>query len=257
MATFAVSMVKDEADIVGTTVAHMAGQVDEVLVADNGSSDGTSEILHELDVTVVHDDEVGYYQSAKITALAHRCGAGPGDWVVPFDADEVHVTADGTPLGDVLGHLAGVDVALADLFDHVASAADDCTERDPVRRIGWHRTEPAPLQKVAARWRPDLVIEQGNHGAHYLDGTGTTAARVHTVRHFPYRSVDQLVRKVRNGAKAYAATDLPEHFGAHWREWGQLLEAGGEAAIAELFYTWYWAADPAATGLVFDPCPLS
>ena len=38
-------MVKDEADIVAATRRADAGQVDHVLVADNGSTDGTAAIL--------------------------------------------------------------------------------------------------------------------------------------------------------------------------------------------------------------------
>mgnify|MGYP003439045498 CR=1 FL=1 len=38
MATFGITMVKDEADIVATTVTNMLAQVDHVIVADNGSN---------------------------------------------------------------------------------------------------------------------------------------------------------------------------------------------------------------------------
>jgi hypothetical protein len=256
MAVIAVSMVKDEADIIATTVAHMAAQVDEVIVADNGSTDGTVDILHELGVTVVHDPDPAYRQSEKITALAHSSKAGPSDWIVPFDADEMHCSPHGT-LRHILTELVGVDIATADLFDHVATALD-ADDADPVRRMQWRRNQPAPLPKIAARCRPDLVIEQGNHGAHFTDTTSTTIIQpAWQIRHFSARSVDQFVHKIRNGADAYAASDLPEHFGAHWREWGRILDDSGEAAIADLFREWYWSADPAGDGLVHDPCPMS
>lgn len=42
-------MVKNEADIVEQTIRHLLDQgVDHILAADNGSSDGTYEILLEL-----------------------------------------------------------------------------------------------------------------------------------------------------------------------------------------------------------------
>ena len=43
--------------------------------------------------------------------------------------------------------------------------------------------------------------------------------------------MEQFVSKVRNGAAAYAATDLPPEAGAHWRQYGD-PEAQGEAGIA-------------------------
>ncbi len=80
MSVVGVSTVKDEADVVEWTLRHMADEVDSLVVADNGSRDGTREILawlaDELPLTVVDDPEVGYYQSRRITRLADEAAAG-------------------------------------------------------------------------------------------------------------------------------------------------------------------------------------
>jgi hypothetical protein len=70
------------------------------------------------------------------------------------------------------------------------------------------------------------------------------------VRHYPYRSPEQMIRKARNGAAAYAATDLPETVGQHWRDYGRLTDE----QIGEVFRRYFWSADPEADGLVHDPC---
>jgi glycosyltransferase involved in cell wall biosynthesis len=254
-ATFAISMVRDELDIIEHTVRRLAGQVDHILIADNGSTDGTRDVLadlaRELPLTVDDDPEPGYYQSFKMSRLAERAARMGAEWVIPVDSDERWYSPHGR-IADVLAQHPHA-VATAALYDHVASA-DDGDDPDPVVRIGWRRRDHAPLPKVACRPHLPVTIAQGNHAAEYPPQSTIDGLLV--VRHFPHRSVEQLVRKVRNGAAAYAATDLPPTFGAHWREWGKLLDERGEQAIADLFYEWYWSAAPAEDEtLIFDPAP--
>lgn len=256
MSTVGISMVRDEVDIVAATVGHMLTQVDHVIVADNGSVDGTRDVLAGLGVEVIDDHEVGYYQSVKMTAIASRAMAAGFNWAVPFDADEVWYSQFGR-IGDMLDALAPQWLtASATLYDHVATGADDPDETNPVRRIGWRRHDPAPLPKVAVCLRDDLVIEQGNHSATYLGGATAYTGHL-VVRHFPYRSPEQFVSKARNGAQAYAATDLPESAGKHWRDYGQLLASGGPQVLHDVFHQWFHVGDPTAdTSLIYDPAPI-
>ena len=269
MVVVAIAMVKDEVDIITETVTHMAHQVDHVLIADNGSTDGTQETLLVIaadlgNVTVIKDPEPAYLQSQKMTALAHQARERfNADWVVPFDADEWWYSNTGT-VGGTLGAVGSLACVEAQLWDHVATGLDD-PDRDPVARMIWRRTTPLPLPKVACRWRPNLTIHQGNHGCDY-DGITPRSALMLTARHYPYRSVDQFIRKVRNGAAAYraAGAQMPETAGAHWRQWGQILDTQGEEAVAQIFFTWYWRDNPTRATticgedqprLVADPAP--
>jgi glycosyltransferase involved in cell wall biosynthesis len=270
--TIGVTMVRDEADIVETTVRHMLKQTDGVIVADNLSTDGTFAILTGMaqehsNLVVYVDDEVGYEQSKKMTALAHLAHEEFGaEWIVPFDADEIWYGPT-FRIADFLRLLPQEhDIVEARLYDHVCSGFDDPSIADPVERIQHRRGYAAPLRKVACRYRPDLVIEMGNHGATYTDSPSMLSDRCIAIRHFPYRSPEQVVRKVRNGAQAYAATDLPETFGAHWRQWGVILEQQGEEAIHNLFHQWYYQEDPTRgvtidgephAPLLLDPAPVS
>jgi hypothetical protein len=260
---YAVALVKDEADIIAETVGWMVRQVDKVIVADNGSTDGTLDILRDLDVTLIEDPEVGYYQSRKMTRLAELCREAGAEWVVPFDADEVHVPRTGRIADQLRSLPADVLVSEAPLFDHVVTGRDP--DGPTVQRMGYRRAAPAPLRKVAVRAVEGVVIHQGNHSAEFPAVTSPQAVtNIIQVRHFPYRSVEQFVKKVRNGAAAYAATTLSPEAGAHWRQYGAILDSGGEEAIAEIFDTWFRREDPDAAvligtesqpPLVYDPCP--
>lgn len=241
MSTFAVTMCKDEADVIAETVGWMIGQVDRVIVADNGSTDGTREILEGLDVELIDDHEPGYFQSAKMTGLAMRALAQGAEWVVPFDADEVWI-AEGR-IANALAELPNeAMICEATVLDHVAVEGEVLSP--------WRRPETLPLRKVACRARADLTIEQGNHGATYeFVRCPLRATDLLEIRHFPYRSAEQMIRKARNGAAAYAATDLPEDVGAHWRDYGKLTDE----QLAEVFAEYFSSSDPLADGLVYDP----
>ncbi len=133
------------------------------------------------------------------------------------------------------------------LYDHVATGADP--EGEPVCRMGWRRRDPAPLPKVACRPSLPVTIHQGNHGAGYATGS---VDGLLVVRHFAVRSPEQMIRKARNGGAAYAATNLPEDVGKHWRDWNRL----SDEQLTEVFYEHYHVADPASDpSLIFDPCP--
>ena len=255
----AVCMAKDEADIIGATVGNMLRQVDHIIVADNRSSDLTREMLDILAaetgrVTVLDDNEIGYYQSRKMTELAQVAYGMGARWVVPFDADEWWCSRWGTVAEVLAGCDADYGIVTAELVDHMATGVDDAAETDPIRRLGWRRRDPLPLHKVACRALPHLTIDQGNHGARYAVPLRPTEQPRLTVHHYPYRSEDQLIRKVRNGAAAYQATEgLGEETGAHWRQWGHFTDE----QIRELFRVWYYPDDPRLEveidGLRLDP----
>jgi cellulose synthase/poly-beta-1,6-N-acetylglucosamine synthase-like glycosyltransferase len=70
-------MVKDEADVIEATIEHLFAQdIDALIVADNGSTDGTLELLNtlsqRLSIVLHSDPEVGYYQARKMTRLAQE-----------------------------------------------------------------------------------------------------------------------------------------------------------------------------------------
>lgn len=239
-----ICMARNEADIIATTVAHMLTQVDHVVVADNLSTDDTAALAAEAGAEVVTDPDPAYRQSQKMTALAARAAANGAMWVVPFDADEIWTS----PAGRVADHLRG-DVTTAVLFDHVTTDLDG-GDSDPVARIRWRRIKANRLPKVACRTSDSLSIAMGNHGASYDHKPTVTGGLV--VHHYPYRSPEQFISKVRLGVAALQAARLPLHAGAHWREYGRILADGGEDALTAHYMQWFHIPDPHADPTVVE-----
>lgn len=261
-----VAMAKDEADVVEGWVRHHADEVDHILIADNGSTDGTRDILwalmeEGLPLTVVDDPDPAYFQSRKMSGLAARAAAElAASWILPVDLDElwysraerIRVALAGLPWSTVQ----------VPIWNHICTALDEPGD-DPFRTMVWRQQEPQrPLGKVAFRWQPDALVHQGNHGVTLPEPgpLGTLAEPLLELRHFPVRSPDHMVRKARNGKAAYDAAraidpDMPADWGLHWVQWGQILEAHGEEMLKDGFRAGWWHLLPYLGGLVRDPAP--
>ncbi len=243
--TTAIAMMCEEEDIVAETVAHMVGQVDEVIVILNRSRDGTAAILEGLGVKVIADPEIGFYQSAKLTRLARSLKT---EWVVPFDADEIWLSSSGERLGDVLGALPRTAmVCEATVLVHVPTGLDPAGP--PVASMAYRRRLIEANRSVACRVSDDLTIASGCHRAVYGDRLVLGASGLIEVRHYPSRSPEQLIRKIRNGAEGYSATDLPNRDTHRWREQAKLTDE----QLHEVFRRFHFSED--AAGLIHDPCP--
>lgn len=154
MRLVAVSIVKNEADIIEAFVRHTHAWVDHHLIFDHDSTDGTREILGALQreglpLSLFTDDALGNLQQARSNELSRvavtRFGA---DWVLPLDADEI-LTGPGR--ASLEAHLAAAssDRPLSfHLVDYVPTAEDDANEPNPVLRLRYRQKSPSPTKKL-------------------------------------------------------------------------------------------------------------
>lgn len=218
---WAIMMVKDEADIIASTVRHTFRQgVDGVLVVDNRSSDRTRDVLDrlaaELPVFVGDDSYVGYEQAVKMTILADEVRRRGARWVVPIDADE-YWFGEARTLRDVLAK-SRAPIRVARIFN--VFPAD-------YEAGSWKvDTRPHPRHKVTYRPTRASALEMGNHDVYR---TGRVEAGVSIV-HVPWRSLAQFTRKSRNGAAALQQSSLGDWAGSHWRRLGAASDR--ELAVA-------------------------
>lgn len=227
---WAISVVKNEADIIERTITHLVEQgVDSILVADNGSTDGTLSILRTLEdrlgIYVAVDHEPGHFHGQKMDALARAAARAGADWIVPFDADELWFAADDTTLADALrschASIARAEMHNAFPIEGSSSGPEWCIDR-----------VSAPLEKVAFKWHP---LAQLHHGNHAVTRPGRSSSPLRIV-HLPWRSLSQFESKVRIGA---AAMDTAYGMrvvagGDHWRDLRDLDRAALHEAWDDL-----------------------
>lgn len=214
---WAVGLARNEADIIGETVRHLCSQaVDGVIVMDNGSVDSTAEVLRTLSgalpVFVGQDRCSAHLQAIKMMILSDHVTAHGARWVVPFDADEFWFGVEGTLAETLRSSPARVMRSrMLNAFPYGKGGEDWVI--DPRQH---------PMGKVAFRTSTTAVPEAGNHDALRrglrLGGLG--------ILHLPWRSYDQMRKKVAQGAQSLSQPGVRASEGAHWRHLGSLEEAG-------------------------------
>jgi len=244
---FGICMVKDEEDIIQYILEHLLSEgLDQIIILDNLSTDGTRDILNDMsrqykNILIKDDPEIAYYQSAKMTALCHEVGSLGADWIVPFDADEFWYAVDGSTLAEKLRSIEE-PVVEATSFDHLPTE-NDPYDINPLKRIVYREKGHQVFPCVAFRYEPGLTLLQGNHS---VIRSGNRDYSSFQLRHFQYRNFEQFSKKLRNGKVAYDATNLPLNEGQHWREMGALGDD-------EMLLKW---KEFLSKPLIYDPAPI-
>jgi len=205
MNVVAIACARDEIDIIEPFVRHTLALAARLVVLDNGSTDGTRDVLASLaneglPLDVIDDPSPGKYLSQRLTALMHHQAIEKyhAEWVLPLDADEF---LEAKAIDLLAEASAQVEPLLLQWRSYVPTADDDPAEPNAVARIRHHvADEDDGLWKVvvprAVAADPRTVIVQGSHGVE-IGRTAVPSRREYGVRlaHYPVRSASQFVAK--------------------------------------------------------------
>ncbi|MFZ7089078.1 glycosyltransferase family 2 protein [Curtobacterium sp. RRHDQ10] len=237
-------MVRDEADIIQQWLDyHVAQGVDLLVITDNGSEDGTREVLEafaasgRVEVDLRHDPVHRKQQSTTVTRMAREAFTQHGaDWVVNADADEFLMPKDRSlSLHDVFTRLdPDVNAFVVPVVNMVGRMAKRGAGID---RLVWRdERSPEELRAVGLLAQPsgnaihvgnaEVSVVQGNHLVTMPNHRAPDEALALEVLHLPWRSWAQYEHRVEIAGRAYASNpDLvpsPNHHGMRdYRRLGQ------------------------------------
>jgi glycosyltransferase involved in cell wall biosynthesis len=195
-------MAWNEADIIEANLAfHLSAGVDFVIATDNGSDDGTAEILQTYAqkgylLLIRQPERVS--QEDQMTHMARLAATEFGaDWVINTDADEFWWPRGGS-LKEVLDAVPPRFGSVRGMWRHFLPRPADSrlfAEQMTVRSCAPLAHGLDPHFKTAHRADPEVTIGGGNHEA--------SGPRLFLLRgwypidvlHFPIRSIEQSERK--------------------------------------------------------------
>jgi hypothetical protein len=255
------SMVKNEQDIIEPFIRHNARFVDCMVILDNASVDQTRRIAtscaRELgNIVVTDNEEFGFTQAERMTRVLNGCqSVFFADFVLLLDADEFIGVPDRATLERALARIPAGGVGHLPWRNAVLTPEEAEAEvYDAPRCMRHYRTaEACVFHKAVLRldgdYRPDLLIEQGNHEVSTTSGARLPSLVLNDVPllHFPIRSRQQVANKAIVGWAAYVCKDpfaRRATYGRQWRETFDRIVAGGLSPLqlAELSLRYGWPA---------------
>jgi glycosyltransferase involved in cell wall biosynthesis len=203
MKILAILLVKNEVDIVGAALKDAVNWARRIFVIDNGSTDGTWELIQALagEVVVPWRRELGPYRRAlRAEAFnAFHGEASAGDWWCRMDADEFYAEDPRAFLAAVprryhvvLKKSLDYRITREDLAEHEFTGRFD-EDRPYIRYIKPACQAEFRFFRHSDRVRWDAT---GNDATDGLRFRGVHYPRPIPVRHYPYRSPKQMQERL-------------------------------------------------------------
>jgi len=253
MSNVAISLVKNEMEILPDFAGHILAMFDQWICIDHNSTDGTLEYLSALaqdnsNVCCVRYVTKGYFQAEVMTCVtrSHRWCRN-ADWVFMLDADEFLPFASKTEFTEALAKHKNNSVIRMQWMNLAPETYDDGSVNG---KNYYFPKNTASHSKVAFQPKllplRDFTIAQGNHDIEIgRRSAPLLAQQAFPMYHIPLRSFNQLREKLVVGLAAYEARDQKQSdLGIHWSKIDELIaKTGLDESIANYVVVTYGESD--------------
>jgi glycosyltransferase involved in cell wall biosynthesis len=216
-----VTQVRNEIEVIDFTIwAHLDQGVDLILISDNGSTDGTLELLQDLSKNderiILYRNDGPYLQEQEISFLASEAYRMSCDWVIPFDGDEIWISKNKliNDLSEINASAINIEVEnfiqnknYSKMYDENYLTVNWKVPKN-YSTAGRIEIENKTRSSIEIEWIPKNIIKTSSNlrimaGAHSYTNQDQNIINDNNFRimQVPIRSYEHLVRKAEHGIR--------------------------------------------------------
>jgi len=220
-------LVRDEIDIIATNIDfHLQMGIHQFVITDNGSVDGTREILTDYkrrlgsSLVIIDDVDPAYHQVMRVNRMiAVAKEAFRPRWIISSDADEFWYPASGRYETELDGRKNILNCYWHNFLPRAKARWPEFI--DIGEMPGYH----GRMSKAFCLARGLIGMYLGNHEPRSIPRIASPSTNIR-VYHYPVRSYEQFEKKVVQGHRAALKASVGGSAAWHWREYYQAWESG-------------------------------